>query len=189
MKTLIQLFIFISLTLSVNTIYADQDQSPKTKIEKFSAKTGIVIIKGFEKIGLIRGIYGGSITVKAKEFMNTLSNKKEYGITIEVKDSRDRENISYIDYDEIKSLITGISYISKIDRNITNFSDFQADYSTKSNFKISTFTSSGKIEVAISSGYIGRATVFYNISSLNEIKLLIIKAKTTIDSLKNRNQI
>lgn len=184
MKKLIQLFIFISLIIPVNTIYANQEQSPKTKIEKFSAKTGIVIIKRFEKIGSIRGDYGGSITVEAKEFINTLSNKKEYGITIEVKSSRDRENTSYINYDEIKSLIKGIDYISKINRHITNFSDFQADYSTKSNFKISTFTLSGKIDVAVSSGYIGRTTVFYNISSLSEIKLLILKAKTTINKLK-----
>ena len=76
MKKLIQLFIFISLIIPVNTIYANQEQSPKTKIEKFSAKTGIVIIKRFEKIGSIRGDYGGSITVEAKEFINTLSNKK-----------------------------------------------------------------------------------------------------------------
>lgn len=193
MKKITCLLIFVSLIIPASTISAknlkDQIQSPKTKLEEFSARTGAVIIRGFEKIGSSYGLYNTSITVEAKEFVNVSSNKKEYGVTIEVKkeDGRyDKENTSYIDYDEIKSLIKGIDYISKVDKSATKFSNFQADYTTKGDFKISTFSTSDKIMVAVSSGHIGKVTAYYNMSSLTEIRSLISKAKVTIDSLKNK---
>jgi hypothetical protein len=166
----------------------DEIPAPKTKLEEFSAKTGVVIVRGFEEIGAVSGLYNTSIKVEAKEFVNVSTGKKEYGITIEVKkeDGRyDKESTSYIDYDEISSLISGIDYIAKINKSATKFSSFQADYNTKGDFKISTFSAGEEIMVAIESGRIGPVTAFYNISSLPEIRDVIEKAKTRIDSLKN----
>ena len=120
----------------------DEIPAPKTKLEEFSAKTGVVIVRGFEEIGTVSGLYGTSIKVEAKEFVNVSTGIKEYGITIEVKkeDGRyDKESTSYIDYDEIGSLISGIDYIAKVNKSATKFSNFQADYNTKGYFKVSTF--------------------------------------------------
>lgn len=167
----------------------DQVPSPKTKLEEFSARTGVVIIRGFEEIGLAYGLYSTSIKVEAKEFVNVSTGKRKYGITIEVKkeDKRyDKESTSYIDYDEIESLISGIDYIAKIDKSRTKFSNFQADYNTKGDFKISTFSTAGKIMVAVSSGHIGKVSAYYNLSSLTEIRTLVQKAKTKIDTLKDK---
>ena len=147
----------------------------------------MVIIRGFEEIGSVYGLYSTSIKVEAKEFVNVSTGKREYGITIKVKkeDGRyDKESTSYIDYDEIKSVISGIDYIAEVDKSKTKFSNFQADYNTKGDFKISTFSTSGKIMVAVSSGHIGSVSAYYNLSSLTEIKTLIAKAKTKIDALK-----
>ena len=143
----------------------DEVQKPKTKLEEFTARTGVVLVRGFEKIGTIHGKYSTSITVEAKEFTNVSAGKKEYGITIEVKKvgNYDRENTSYIDYDEIDSLIRGIDYIAKVDKSATKFSDFQADYKTKGDFEVSTFSNGEKIMVAVSSGNIGKVTAFYNL--------------------------
>jgi len=112
--------------------------------------------------------------------------KKEYGITIQVKKEGryDKENTSYVDYDEIESLISSINYISKVDKTATKFSNFQADYKTKGDFGVSTFSSGEKIMVAVSSGHIGQVTAFYNMSSLPEIRQIIEKAKAKIDALK-----
>ncbi len=192
MKKLSCLFLFIffiaPLSLHAQNL-KDQVPSPKTKLEEFSARTGVVIIRGFEEIGSSYGLYSTSIKVEAKEFVNVLTGKKEYGITIEVKkeDGRyDKESTSYIDYDEIDSLISGIDYIAKVDKSRTKFSNFQADYNTKGDFKISTFSTAGKIMVAVSSGRIGAVSAYYNLSSLTEIRTLIEKAKTKIDTLKGK---
>ncbi len=184
------LFIFFIAPLSLHAQnLKDQVPSPKTKLEEFSARTGVVIIRGFEEIGSSYGLYSTSIKVEAKEFVNVLTGEEEYGITIEVKkeDGRyDKESTSYIDYDEIDSLISGIDYIAKVDKSRTKFSNFQADYNTKGDFKISTFSTAGKIMVAVSSGRIGAVSAYYNLSSLTEIRTLIEKAKTKIDTLKGK---
>jgi len=165
----------------------DKIPAPKTKLEEFSAKTGVVIVRGFEEVGTISGLFNTSIKVEAKEFVNVSTRKKEYGITIEVKKDKDdynKESTSYIDYDEISSLISGIDYISKVKKSVTRFSNFQADYNTKGDFKISTFSMGDKIMVAVSSGRIGSVTAYYNLSSLPEIRKLVEKAKSKIDALK-----
>ena len=189
---LLLLFFFVSpLSLNAQNL-KDQVPSPKTKLEEFSARTGVVIIRGFEGIGSIQGLYSTSINVEAKEFVNVSTGTREYGITIEVKkeDGKyDKKNTSYIDYDEIESLISGIDYIAKVDKSSTKFSNFQADYNTKGDFKISTFSSPSsldKIMVAVSSGHFGGVTAYFKISSLAEIKIIIEKAKTRIDTLKSK---
>ena len=91
---------------------------------------------------------------------------------------------SYIDYDEIESLLKGISYISKIDSKITKLSEFQADYKTKGEFEISTFSSNGKISAAVQSGSIYSASAYYDYEDIEKIKLTIEKAKQTLDSIK-----
>ncbi len=166
----------------------DSGPQPKTKIEQFSITTGVVIIRGFQTIGSVQGMHGTSINVEAKEFTNVAVGKKEYGITVEVKkeDGRyDKEHKSYIDYDEISSLINGINYIAKVKTDVTSLHNFQADYSTKGDLKISTFnTSGGRLMAAVSSGNIGGVGAYFNISDLEKVKALIVQAKEKIDSIK-----
>ncbi len=184
--TLTALFIFIAVCPLQAKDYKDQIPKPKTKLEEFTARTGVVIVKGFETVGSIHGKYNSSIEIDAKEFFNASTGKKEYGITIQVKKGGriERESTSYIDYDEVTSLVKGIDYISKIDKSATALSSFQADYNTKGDFRISTFSKGDEVMVAVSSGRIGRVTAYYNVSSLPEIKSLIKKAKQKIDSIR-----
>src|ERR1035437_320697 len=60
-------------------------QEPKTKLQAFEAKTGVVIISGFSTVGSVSGQYGGSVSVESKEFIDASTGKREYGIVIEVK--------------------------------------------------------------------------------------------------------
>ncbi len=113
-------------------------------MEQFSAKTGVILIRGFQKIGSTQGLYSTSVNIESKEFTNVTDGSKQYGITIEAfkEDGRyDKEHTSFIDFDEIDSLIQGIDYISKVKPDVTKFADFQADYTTKGELKISTFNS------------------------------------------------
>jgi len=184
---LVSVLIFVAISPLYAEDYKEQITKPKTKLEEFTARTGTVIVKGFEEIGDVYGLYDTLIKVDAKEFFNVSSGKKEYGITIEVikeKGRYDKKDTSYIDYDEIDSLLKGIAYIEKVDNKVTKFSNFQADYNTKGDFSISTFSTGNKIMIAISSRRIGGVSAYYNFSSLTEIKSLIQKAKQKIDSIR-----
>ena len=87
---------------------------PATKIEAFSSKTGIVMIRAFSIIGRIRG--QGLVTIDAREFRDASSpSQGVYGIAVEVKEAGrlERESRSFIDLDESDSLVRGLDYIAK----------------------------------------------------------------------------
>ena len=162
-------------------------EKPKTKLGVFMAQDGAVIVRGFTTIGTVKGIINTSVSVDSKEFNNATSGKKEYGITIEVKENRTiaNENTSYIDYDEIESLLKGLDYISKIDKTVTKLADFQADYRTKDDLEFSTFSrEDGSINLAIKSGRIRPAKAYFKQADIAQVRELIVQAKAKIDSIK-----
>jgi len=181
--------LLVLLILWVTNVEAQQSSSlkkePKTKLESFQVQTGTVIIKGYSDIGRISAL--GSIQVTAMEFTDASTGKKQKGIVIEIKESGRFENSdrSFIDYDEIESLLKGIAYISKATTDITSLSFFEATYKTKGNFKVTTFNSrTGKISAAVSSGYIRPASAFISLQQLSELRRIIAQAKQKLDSLK-----
>lgn len=188
-KTIIAL---TTMALLITSAYAEnlKDSVPqaKTKLEQFSAKTGVILIRGFQKIGSAQGLYSTSVNIESKEFTNVTDGSKQYGITIEAfkEDGRyDKQHTSFIDFDEIDSLIQGIDYISKVKADVTKLADFQADYTTKGELKISTFNSGDKLMAAVTSGTIGGVAAYFNIDDLAKLKELILKAKQKIESIKS----
>jgi hypothetical protein len=164
-----------------------QPEKPKTKLEAFVAQDGVVIVRGFKQIGQLRGAYGGTLTVQAMEFASASTGKREYGMTIAVKESGrlEREDTSYIDYDEIESLVRGLEYIGKVDKSVTRFDNFQADYRTRGDLAISTFSAhDGTTMLGVSSGSIGPVSVFFSITDLSKLRDLVVQAKAALDSVR-----
>ena len=160
-------------------------QEPKTKLEAFERQIGTVIIKGFSDVGLVSGL--GTVKVKCMELNNVSTGVRQLGIVIDVKESGrlETEDRSFIDYDEIEPLLKGINYVSKVTSNSTKLSNFEAIYETKGDFSIVTFSSSsGKVEAAVKSGYIGAATAYISMAKLTELRDAIAKAKQVLDQIK-----
>ena len=161
-------------------------QIGRTKLQAFNAKTGVVIIRGFSTVGIARGLYNTSVTVEARELTDAADGSKARGIAIEVAGGGEfeRKETSYIDYDEIASLLAGLDYIAKLDTGVTRLANFQADYRTRGDFQISTFNASeGALMAAVRSGTIGAATAYFPVGRLSSIRDLITRSKTTLDSL------
>jgi hypothetical protein len=160
-----------------------QAAPPATKLEAFSAKTGVVIIRGYTKVGSVNGL--GNVTIDAREFRDAANVKQRVtGLSIEVKESGrlERESISFVDYDEIDSLVQGIEYISRIDSGITQMKSFEAEYKTKGDFSITTFSSNNGISVAVSSGRFSKVAAYLKISDLAQLRTLLQNGKAAIDS-------
>jgi hypothetical protein len=106
---------------------------------------------------------------------------------IEVKESGRLENSnrSFIDYDEVDALLTGLNYISQVTPSVTKLGMFEAMYKTKGYFSATAYSSkSGKIEAAVSSGYIRASSVFLSLQQLGELRTLIAQAKQKLDAVK-----
>jgi hypothetical protein len=159
---------------------------PKTKLGQFGSQAGVVVIRGFSTIGSLKGLYGTVVEVECKEFSSPATGKREYGITIEVKETgtRENENSSFVDYDEIDALIAGIDYIAKVDKTATKLDSFQADYRTKDDLQISTFSNNNEIKVAVSSGYIGKTTAYFGIAEISKLRDLVTAAKAKLDLIR-----
>jgi len=163
---------------------------PATKLETFSNQTGVVLIRGFSRIGVIKG--KGSVTVAVIVFTAADDPKMRVaGLSISVKesDTAGREKISYVDYDEIEALLKGLDSISKADRNSTPLAYFEAEYGTKGGLSVFTYSTGSGIHLGVSSGTCSKVTAHLEITDLNELKNLIQNGKTAIDAaLENSNQ-
>lgn len=158
---------------------------PKTKLEAFEAQEGAVIIHGFSRIGELRETFGGSVSVLAKEFTNATTGRRESGLIIDVKEGGrlQRSSRSFIDYDEIAPLLKGIDYIAKVEKSVTKLDNFQADYRTKGDLRVSTFnTSGGEVMVAVSSGRIGSTSVHLKFADLAALRNYLSSAKERLDA-------
>ena len=162
-----------------------KSEEAQTRVEIFQAKTGVVLIKNYSEIGSISGL-GGTITVTSYEFADAQTGRKEYGLGIEAKESGrlEREARSYVDYDEISSLIAGIDYISKVDGGQSKLKNFEAHYKTKGELDVTVFSSRGHIEAAVSVGRFGAVSVFLQLDSLQKFKQTIVEAKAALDAAK-----
>ena len=156
--------LMMSYAMAAAQEQGEQPKPPATKLEAFQARTGVVLIRGYTEIGTIGG-RSSTVTVTAREFRDASNpTSRATGIAIEVKEvgRLERQNTSFVDADEIDSLLKGIDYIAKIGKDITKHENFEVDYRTKGDLRIGVFNSgrSGNIHAVIASGRIGRTSAF-----------------------------
>ena len=165
----------------------EAQQTPKTKLEAFQAQDGVVLIQGFSWVAEMRGNFGGSLTITAKEFTNATSGSRQAGVIIDVKEGGriERSNRSFVDYDEIDSLLKGIDYIAKVEKSVTKLDNFQADYKTKGDLRVGVFSaSSGETMMAVSCGRVGATSVHMKREDLAMLRKYLSAARDRLDGSK-----
>lgn len=174
----------ILITFSSCLIASDEaESSSATKLEAFQARTGTVNVRGYTTVGTLRGL-GANVSVDARAFKDASDLKVSVkGISITIKETSrlERQSTSFIDSDEIPSLLSGIDYISKVNSEITDLERFEVDYRTNGDFRVSVFSNSnGEISAALSSGRVGRVTTYIKLADLAEFKKLILEAQAKL---------
>lgn len=186
--------IFIALASLVLPVHAaGQDAGapelePRTKLEAFEARTGIVVIKGYSRIGTAPGLEGGSIEVETREFRDA-EGSREYGLAVEVREAGtpERRRTALVDYDEIEPLLRGLDYLFRIDSSATNMNRFEAEYRTRGDLSVNAFsTRGGAVTLAVSGGRFGRVTSLFRLEDLKVIRGLITEAKNQLDAIKQK---
>lgn len=181
--------LFASVVMCTSLAYSQTGKPSEvsTKLQAFEAKTGTVVIEGFTNIGSVRGDLGGDISIEAVELIDATSGTKQFGIKIDVAkgDEIGTESISWVDTDEIDSLLKGIDYVSKVDSSATKMNQFQADYRTRDDLRISAFSeTNGNIGIAVESGELRAARVFFKQDGLSKVRNLIVQAQDAINSAR-----
>jgi hypothetical protein len=158
---------------------------PATKLETLQSQTGILIVRAFTKIGVVRG-NGGNVELFSFEVTDATNGGKERGIAIDVEQhgTVERTVRAYIDYDEIDPLIKSVEALSKIGPSVTTEANFEARYSTRGDFTIATFNESDIINVLVTAGSIDLARVYLKFVDLEKFKGLLSTAKSRVDAAK-----
>lgn len=166
-------------------VSGNHDKAPATKLETFQARTDIVVVEGFFKVATMRGQYDDTIEIQAREFRDASNPKsRAAGISFEVKEAGqlERENTSFVDSDEIDSLLAGIDRLSKIGKDVTSFEFVEAHYRTKGDLDITVFSSfsNNKLALSVSSGRIGKTTSFHAIKDLGKLREAVVAAQSRL---------
>jgi hypothetical protein len=168
---------------------------PTTKLERFENTPGTVIVKSRLVQGSVQGLHGAQVRIEATVLRDATSGAKMYGIAVYVQNPADTQHPnarSYVDYDEIDSLIRGVDYIAKANPS-SELSNFEAAYHSRGNLEIKAFTNAGGgAKLIIGSGVIDQSTAtfyrqvtaFFDLTSITDIESMFVAAKSKLDSLR-----
>lgn len=120
---------------------------PLTKLEAFQPALGAVVTVGHEELGTIAGI-----SVEVREIRDSKGSSAR-GLIVRVSDSKERNEPSFVDADEVTDLIKGIDSLLEVRANPTPFKSFEVRYTTRGLLEITTFnTGRGDVLYAVQTG-------------------------------------
>lgn len=166
--------------------HAQETKEPATAIERFSADSGEVVVKGFEDIGRLDCKYRYKGVVGIARFTNAVTGDVISGLRVSVKGTGqyDSERQSFVDYEEIDGLLAGLNYLKSVDGAVTPLADFEAEFSTEGGFKATVFSNSdGGMSSAITVGKYSSEVCYLEEGALTATRALVVKAKQRLDSL------
>ncbi|MEA2017094.1 MAG: hypothetical protein U9N59_01490 [Campylobacterota bacterium] len=166
----------------------DKIEEPTTKLEKIRDIKGSILVKGYQEIGAMRGKYSHSLKVLIYEFNNKKSKVKTHGLSIEVDtgEKYNNEASSFVDYEEIPSLLKGLEFIGKINDNPTKLKNYEASYKTNGGVKITNFNSRSGNLVAVQVGKYSPKSAYFQPKELINLKKIISDSYKKLKKLKGK---
>jgi hypothetical protein len=181
------------LLLSVSSsVYAEiqKPETPSTKVESLSIKKGRLLSKEYVLIGEVRGTYGTFSTIKTiviKDETNTLPDTiKGIQIYVEESGALRKSNTVFLDEEEMGSLVKALdNMINKIDSAAETTPEYnEYVYNGKDNFTIGFYQNKEKQTGFISAGMIGKASCYFSIDKIAQIKKVIEDAAVSLSGKK-----
>jgi len=180
MRTVTALILILAGSLFTEALAQERvtQQKASTELELFLQTKGHIIVKEFHEIGKISGQHGTGLTLGTLILSEPGSySKKMKGLRVEVMGTgkTDREHTSFLDIDELATIIKGLAYMSTLS---DEWRDKPIEYtevavSTKGDFRVGFFIRKGELHAFVRSGFIGRsADAALSMDSLGTLKTL-----------------
>ena len=155
----------------------------KTDIGIFEAQTGTVIIKGFEQIGSM-SVGAEVISVRAKASSEAATGHKIYGLAIEFAGNDQPRERTFVDYDEIDSLLEGINYLNKITYDVTPLPAFEAVFTTKTGLRVVAYSARRQGGIQTFLQYGDRPRILLTSDQMAQFYNLIEQARKVVDTIR-----
>ncbi len=184
-------------TDGANSVIVITPPAPKTRLQAMAEQKGVLIIGGYTDVGSVQREDGSFVRITAAEFTNSATSAKESGLLIYVHQSAaggggSLETRSFIDQDELDSLLSSLDSMSKLDKTSTTLNDFEAHFRTRGDLDISSIDDNGVrevsfhgVEISSSSGQIIWATTRLPLARLAEVQQYLTTAKQLLDKDKD----
>lgn len=159
---------------------------PRTKLEAFDGRYDVVLIKGFTQVAAFNA-GGGDVRVDAVELKEPGSTSRAMGLVVAVREAgeRPRDNRSFIDYEEIDSLIRAIETMARVGETVTRLTGFEARYRTHGDLELTVFRQSRTGRAAtLTCGICEKTTVLLTLDELERLKGILLEAKTKLDEIR-----
>jgi hypothetical protein len=165
-------------TTAASTLTTSTTPIGKSRLEQtFSPKYGETVLRGVELVGRVQADRGALI-VFACETTNARTREHARGVVVSVSSSN--SCTAYIDYDEISSILSAITYLSKIDHSSTRLPMFQAEYASRGGLSLAvTGPAAGPTISEVSCGVVKFGVTT---EQLAYFATLISQAKTLLDT-------
>jgi hypothetical protein len=120
---------------------------PATKLEAMSISKGALLVKGYTDIGTLTGEDGSTLRVTAVEITDQARGARLTGIAMQISGrNRNQGATSFIDSEDVKSLLDAIDSLEKVDHSVTKLADFESSYRTRGDLEIANLrTGNGRI--------------------------------------------
>jgi hypothetical protein len=154
-----------------------------TKINRFLANTGVIIIKETREIGTIKCDYNSKLKAETMILATAKSSikvsQKSFGVRLESKDSKDREDAALLDFDESEEFSNAVTFIHQAAQQIANEKrDYtEATFSTKDHIQIGFYQTTEQEQKAFIRLGMRRGITFIPVASLPTVKKLIEAAR------------
>jgi hypothetical protein len=146
---------------------------PATKLEGFKPAAGSVITLGYDELGRIGPSFSASglVVVDVRQLQS--GDDAVRGMTVTVTESQYREEVAFVDSEELADLIRGVDALLELKTNPTKFKSFEVRYTTKGELLLVAFNNSeGKVQFAIQAGRVLKAKRFLNQSDFQKVRAM-----------------
>jgi hypothetical protein len=189
---------FLVLILSCGSVFAQrpgpefrrplacEPLEPRTKLEEIDGRYERVLIKGFTQVAVFNA-RGGDVRVDALELKEVGSPARALGIVVAIREAgeKPRDNRSFVDYEQIDSLIKAIESIARVTETVTKLTGFEARYRTPGDLELNVFRQSRTgTAAALTSGICEKTTVLLTLDELERLKGIILEAKARLDEIR-----
>lgn len=151
-----------------------------------TSESGIAI-RCFTPIGTIPGM--GRVEVEAKEFINLEAHDIQQFVAVRITPSTEyaQPGNALIPYEDVDKLVGAIDQLAGVNPASTKYKQIEVEFSIKPNFKIIVFNDTkGKLMFSISAEH--ASAFFGDLHRMADFRLLVLKARTTIDQNRSHRQ-
>ena len=165
-----------------------------TQLEKLANQTGVVVVKGYTVVGDLTGDDGSNVRVSAVQFTDAANGGSRLrGLVVHVREPNgNREAVSYVDADEIDSLIAAVNALANLQQTDTPLQEFEGHYATRAELEIANVNVGGGRMIGVRSvqflrltGQLTWASGQFRVSRMQEFGQLLTNAKQVLGGLPN----